>query len=126
MSYIPQKLNIGGHEVLVRVGEKDELLNRVNAWGEYNPEKWTIDIQGNLSNTFKLQILAHEIVHAFFNTGPQSELKPEEQEKICQLFENQFFRFLAENDLSFFRPGPAPAPAPGGPAANDQQLPPKT
>ncbi len=106
MANIPKSLNIGGHQTIIRVGYKDEVMNRLGLRGEFDTQEWTIDIQGAMINeTWQLQTLAHEIMHAFF-TAACLELEKDMEEKICHGLENQFYRFLADNDLSFFRPVP--------------------
>jgi hypothetical protein len=103
MAEIPKSLIVGGHEIIIRVGHKDELMDRVGIRGEFDFEKWTVDLKGQMNPTFQKQTLAHELIHAFFSAANIQGIEIEVEETICHGLENQFYRFLVDNDLTFFR-----------------------
>lgn len=99
----PETLNIGGHIVQLRIGFMDEALKRTGCLGEFNTEKLTIDVRGDLHPTLTLQVIVHESLHALFTIGTEDKLDKELEEKICRSLENPLYRYLIENDLRFLK-----------------------
>jgi hypothetical protein len=100
----PKSINIGGHEVIIRIGLKDEKFEALEILGEFDSHEWTIDVKDGMNSTFTNQIIAHELLHGLFAAACVKIVEGITEENICKGLENQFYRFLADNDLSWFRP----------------------
>jgi hypothetical protein len=99
----PASVNVGGHETLIHIGKQDELMNRLEVIGEFDRNEFTINVRGDLNSTYTDQIIAHEMLHAMFRIADVSGVDLTLEESLCHGLESVFYRFLVDNDLSWFR-----------------------
>jgi hypothetical protein len=103
---IPEKLNIGGISYTIDRDNNEYLAGIVNVgvvrMGEYDSVASKISLRKGLNPDVTLETLAHEILHALLNHCG-TDLPQNEEEALVQRITNPFFRFLVDNDLSFFR-----------------------
>lgn len=100
----PKTINIGGHETIIRIGEKDEFFNRTERLAEFDKECWSIHVKSGMSESWTNQIIVHEIIHALFNVAQIEGVDDALNEKLTLGLENHLYRMLIDNDLGWFRP----------------------
>lgn len=112
MGEIPKSLNIGGHEITITIGGQDKVMDVKNIRGQFDTLKMEIEIYSDMSESMQLQTICHESIHALIYAAQLNDLPEGIEEKLCHSLENHLFRFLADNDLTFFRPTPPAVPKP--------------
>lgn len=103
---IPEKINVGGVEYRIDQDSNERLAHNApdgaTRMGEFDGAEAKIILRKGMPASAALETLAHEILHAFLNhTG--SGMSQDDEELLVQRLANPFFRFLVDNELSFFR-----------------------
>ena len=102
---IPERVNVGGHDIKIIVKKDREEMGRYNAINN------TIKLKAGLSESKAEQVLCHEIIHfLLYESGTTNVLGVEGSdnyvlfENVTRTLENIFWRFLKDNTNFFNNP----------------------